>query len=125
MEEKEGFEMTEPENELCILVENMGRVNYSVKMNTQFKGIKGGVIVNGAFQSNWQQYALALDNVEQLDFSKAYDNGTPAFYRFELDIDEPGDTFLDFSGWGKGVAFMNGFNLGRRSDVIRRGNSVG
>ncbi len=25
----------------------------------------------------------------------------------------PGDTFLDVSGWGKGCAFVNGFNIGR------------
>lgn len=113
MESKEAFELTEPENELSILVENMGRVNYSVKMNSQHKGIKGGVIVNGAFQSNWQQYSLPLDHVQNLDFSRGYSEGTAAFYRFELEVDEAGDTFLDFTGWGKGVAFINGFNLGR------------
>lgn len=113
MEGKETFELTEPENELSILVENMGRVNYSVKMNSQHKGIKGGVIVNGAFQSGWSQYSLSLDNLDKLDFSKPFRSGTPAFYRFEMEIEETGDTFLDFTGWGKGVAFVNGFNLGR------------
>lgn len=113
MEEKETFDLVDRENELTVLVENMGRVNYSVKMNSQFKGIHGGVIVNGAFQSNWQHYSLPLDNLEGLDFSKDYISGTPAFYRFELEVDEAGDTFLDFTGWGKGVAFINRFNLGR------------
>lgn len=113
MEEKEVFDLVDPENELMVLVENMGRVNYSVKMNSQVKGIKGGVIVNGAFQSDWQHYSLPLDNLDLLDFTKKYEQGTPAFYRFELDIEEQADTFLDFSGWGKGVAFVNGFNLGR------------
>ena len=28
-------------------------------------------------------------------------------------MDEQGDTFLDFAGWGKGCALLNGFNLGR------------
>lgn len=113
IEDKEVFELTAAENELTILVENMGRVNYSVKMNNQHKGIKGGVIVNGAFQSDWEHYNLPLDNLEKLDFSRAYREGVPAFYRFVLEVDEAGDTFLDFSGWGKGVAFINGFNLGR------------
>ena len=36
-----------------------------------------------------------------------------AFYHFTLDVDETGDTFLDFEGWGKGCIFLNGFNLGR------------
>ena len=30
-----------------------------------------------------------------------------------MEVEEPGDTFLDFEGWGKGCAFLNGFNLGR------------
>nr|MCR4933074.1 beta-galactosidase [Lachnospiraceae bacterium] len=42
-----------------------------------------------------------------------YKEGTPAFYKFEVDVDEPADTFLDFEGWGKGCIFLNGFNLGR------------
>ncbi|MCD8119063.1 MAG: beta-galactosidase [Lachnospiraceae bacterium] len=37
----------------------------------------------------------------------------PAFYRFEFDVDEPGDTFLDFAGFGKGCVWVNGFNIGR------------
>lgn len=117
MEDKEIFDLPDPQNELMVLVENMGRINYSVKMNTQHKGIKGGVIVNGAFQSGWRHYALPLDNLELLDFSKEYVSGTPAFYRFELEVDEAGDTFLDFTGWGKGVAWINGFNLGRYWEI--------
>ena len=35
------------------------------------------------------------------------------FYKFEFEISETADTFLDTDGFGKGVAFINGFNLGR------------
>lgn len=117
IKEKESFEMSEPENELGILVENMGRVNYSVQMNHQHKGIKDGVIINGAFQSDWTHYSLPLDNLEKLDFTKEYREGAPSFYRFTFEADDLGDTFLDFTGWGKGVAFINGFNLGRYWEV--------
>ena len=37
----------------------------------------------------------------------------PAFYRFVLEVEEPGDTFLELDGWGKGCVFLNGFHLGR------------
>ena len=37
----------------------------------------------------------------------------PAFYKFEFEANELGDTFLDTEGFGKGCAFINGFNLGR------------
>ena len=51
--------------------------------------------------------------MEKIDFTKGYAGGTPAFYRFCFEVEETGDTFLDFAGWGKGCAFLNGFNLGR------------
>ena len=38
---------------------------------------------------------------------------SPSFYICDFNVDEPGDTFLDFKGWGKGCIFVNGFNIGR------------
>ena len=32
----------------------------------------------------------------------------PAFHRFEFTLDEPADTFIDTTGFGKGCAFVNG-----------------
>jgi beta-galactosidase len=37
----------------------------------------------------------------------------PTFYRATFNVDVPCDTFLNPSGWVKGVAWINGFNLGR------------
>ena len=47
-----------------------------------------------------------------MDFSKEYKEG-PAFYHFELTVDEPADTFLELPGFGHGCVFINGKNLGR------------
>ena len=96
-----------------ILVENMGRVNFGPRMETQRKGIGRCVQVNGHIHNDWDIYTLPFDNIEKVDFSKEYKENTPSFYRFTFDVSEKGDTFLDFEGWGKGVAFINGFNLGR------------
>ena len=96
-----------------ILVENMGRVNFGPYLELQRKGIDHCVQINGHMHNNWQQYTLPLDNVEKIDFDGEYKEGTPAFFRFEFDVDECADTFLDFSGWGKGCVFVNGFNIGR------------
>ena len=98
---------------LDILMENMGRVNFGPYLERQRKGIDQCVQINGHMHNNWQQYTLPLDNTDKIDFSKEYKAGTPSFYRFVLDVEEAGDTFLDFEGWGKGCAFINGFNLGR------------
>ena len=98
---------------LDILVENMGRVNFGPYLELQRKGIDHCVQINGHMHNNWQQYTLPLDNVDEIDFSKDYIENTPAFYRFTFDVEESCDTFLDFEGWGKGCAFVNGFNIGR------------
>ncbi|MBB6729513.1 glycoside hydrolase family 35 protein [Cohnella zeiphila] len=37
----------------------------------------------------------------------------PAFYRGTFHVEEAADTFLKLEGWTKGVAYVNGFNLGR------------
>ena len=98
---------------LDILVENMGRVNFGPRLENQRKGIDQGVELNGHLHNNWTQYPLPLDNIQRLDFSKGYRPGLPGFYRFVFEAAEIGDTFLDFTGWGKGCVFVNGFNTGR------------
>ena len=113
LEEKKVDVQFDKGEKLDILVENMGRVNFGPYLERQRKGIDQCVQINGHMHNNWQQYPLPLDNVEKIDFSKEYKEGTPAFYRFVFYVDEAGDTFLDFEGWGKGCAFINGFNLGR------------
>lgn len=100
-----------------ILVENMGRVNFGPRLQQQHKGIKDAVVINGHQHYDWDMYSLELDNVEEVDFTKEYIEGLPAFYLFEFEVEELGDTFLDFTGWGKGCAFVNGFALGRYWEV--------
>lgn len=113
LEEKELEKGFQKGASLDILMENMGRVNFGPMLEHQRKGITQGVQINGHMHNHWKQYSLPLDNLEKLDFSKGYQEGLPAFYKFSFEADETADTFLDFSGWGKGCAFVNGFNLGR------------
>lgn len=103
-----------------ILVENMGRVNFGSRMDEQRKGIDGCVTVNGHQHTNWEQYVLEFEHLDQLDFGAGYVSGQPAFYEFVLNIHEsdydteyPPDTFLELDGWGKGCVVVNGFCLGR------------
>lgn len=105
--------MTDGDNYIDVLMENMGRVNFGPKIEKQRKGVDGFIQVNGHAHFNWEHYALPLDNVDKIDFTKEYKEGVPAFYRYTFDAEEIGDTFLDLEGWGKGCAFINGFNLGR------------
>lgn len=107
---KVSFEKGAP---LDILVENMGRVNFGPRMELQRKGIDHCVQINGHMHNGWKQYPLPLTNIEKVDFTKEYKENSPAFHRFTFVAEELGDTFLDFSGWGKGCVFVNGVNIGR------------
>lgn len=104
-----------PENEIAILMENMGRVNYGHKLlaDTQRKGIRSGVMSDLHYITNWEQYALDFSRVDRLDFSRKWEAGVPAFYRFLFDLDKILDTNIDLRNFGKGIVVVNGFNLGR------------
>lgn len=109
----------ENDNIVDILVENLGRVNYGAHLlsPTQSKGIKGGAMFDIHLHSGWNHYTLPLDNIDKLDFSLEYKENTPSFFEFTFEVSKTGDTFLDVSGFGKGAAFINGFNLGRFWDI--------
>ncbi len=112
---EEKIELTD--HRLEILTENMGRVNFGPFMENQRKGIDGSVVINSHQVYHYDIFALPLDEdqLARIRFGSAEDNvpEEPCFYRFELDVDEPADTFVDMKGWGKGCVFVNGFNLGR------------
>ena len=102
-------------NTLDILVENLGRINYggSLLDSKESKGIKGGVMLDIHMHSDIEHYPLNLENIEKVDFSLGYKKNTPAFYEYKFEVSEKGDSFLSTEGLSKGVAFINGFNLGR------------
>ncbi|XP_032577625.1 beta-galactosidase [Drosophila sechellia] len=118
---------------LQIIVENQGRINYGRQLN-DFKGILRDVRLDKQVLSNWNMTQFPLesyDNLEQLitQSDEAVRQGFqelkklrtmlrtgPAIYHGQLDIQKESDladTYLDMSGWGKGIVFVNGENLGR------------
>ncbi|XP_021716455.1 beta-galactosidase 17-like isoform X2 [Chenopodium quinoa] len=121
---------------LFVLVENMGRINYGPYISDR-KGILSPVYVDGRVLHNWKMFSIPLHNLNdqsssiiQLagndlstvhagkrmqDQSKNISN-EPAFYTGSFTINSANqvkDTFLSVDGWGKGLAFINNFNLGR------------
>ncbi len=102
-----------PGAQLDILVENMGRVNFGPHLIDR-KGILGGVLISNQFIFDWEIRPLPLQDLSTLQFKKsAKSQNAPAFYRGSFTVSEPRDTFLALPGWTKGVAWVNGFNLGR------------
>ncbi len=102
-------------DEIAILVENMGRVNYGYKMEKQRKGIDGAVILNDRQHYGWDIVCMDEAFLAKLAVSEddASVPGAPCAYRYQFGVDYPGDTFVSLDGFGKGVCFINGFCLGR------------
>ena len=102
-----------PKPVLTILVEAMGRINFAQSMIDR-KGITDRVTLNGMTLMNWEVYPLPLkdDFVRQLPEGKV-DERPGIFFRGTFDLSEPADTFLDLSGYQKGLVWVNGHNLGR------------
>lgn len=110
-----AFDLTQEDNNLKVLVENLSRNNYGPKVvaNTQYKGIRGGVIEDIHYMSHWNHYAIDFETLDRVDYSLEHDHLTPSFYTFEINVEDPKSTFIDTRQYGKGLIFINGFNLGR------------
>jgi beta-galactosidase len=111
----------EKENALSLLIDTFGHVNYGRGILDR-KGITEKVELRAPGRTNeltgWEIYNLPL-NANELARLKFKPGATdaPAFYRARFELKQPGDTFLDFRTWGKGVAWVNGHNLGRFWDI--------
>ena len=112
-----AFETPVPVREgavLEIVVENMGRVNYSYKLERQRKGIDHAVVINHHLHTGWEM--VTMDEKTLLSFAPiegADCENSSAVHSYTFSVDSAADTFLDLPGFGKGVVFLNGFTLGR------------
>ena len=116
-------------DQLDILVEGTGRINFSTELRNERQGINGAVTLAGRELKGWQVFPLPMDNVSNLAFSalsteymttmgiglswKTNWSSRPAFYKGFFDLTSVGDTFLDTRGWSKGAVWINGHPLGR------------
>ncbi|XP_037946406.1 beta-galactosidase-like [Teleopsis dalmanni] len=118
---------------LQILVENQGRINFG-QLN-DFKGIISDVTLDKTILSNWNMTKFPLESYEDIrnfieleslqqigfreqDYRALLRCGPTIFYgTIEID-DDPCDTYLDTTDWGKGIVFINGENIGRYWPVV-------
>ena len=73
--------------------------------------------------TDWNHLKIRFDGIQTLKQKylknkgfEAFKQNIPTFYwaEFQLQNGSPTlDTFLNVNGWGKGIAFLNNFNLGR------------
>ena len=102
-----------PSATLDILVENGGRINYGGRLTDNRKGITESVMLGDRELTGWLMYKLPFDQVSSLRFKSTSTSAAPAVHRGHFALSELGDAFLDMRGWGKGIVFVNGHNLGR------------
>ncbi|XP_013102269.2 beta-galactosidase [Stomoxys calcitrans] len=119
-------------SKLQLLVENQGRINFNIA--DDIKGILGSITLQkggvGDVEEleNWHNTGFPLEDPQISELwtaihnkaLKELENDTtsrlhhgPVVYYGEFVVNKLRHTFLNPSGWGKGVAFVNGFNLGR------------
>lgn len=110
--------------QLDILVEAMGRINFGRAIK-DFKGITEKVeLKNGGRTTElkgWKVYNLEdrYEGYKGLKFEPlksvkdAQDQRVPGCYRATFHVEKPGDTFLNFETWGKGLVYVNGYGIGR------------
>ena len=112
---------------LTILVENVGRINFGPTLDFSRKGILGKVLLDKTVElSKWTVHALEFQKgmssvtdwkpLPTKTENNRLDHGPQLFYApFQIDSDTPiEDTYLLMGDqWQHGIAFLNGFNLGR------------
>lgn len=104
---------------LELLVEDQGRVNYGPRLGEP-KGLIGTAKANGQPLGPWKVLGLGLTDIapvaDALQSQPVYTRAGlagPTFARASFDVADLCDLYLDTSGWGKGIAWINGFCLGR------------
>jgi len=115
--------------ELRVLVHAMGRDSGGCAFD--IKGLVAPVTLNGKPLEGWRTFLLPLDNLQTLRgdldaapagrYSQLFGPTDPIILRGDFSIGDDTalgstghlpDTFLNLTAWGKGVAFVNSFNLG-------------
>lgn len=108
-------------SKLTLLVENLGRRNAG-RLTDVIKGIVSDVKVNDQVLYDWETttFSLTKEDITKVESQQKHSRVyCPAFFSSTFSTPananqtHPLDTFVDMSGWGKGVVFVNGRNLGR------------
>lgn len=98
---------------LDIFVENLGRINYGPFLNDNHKGITGEVRLNQQLIQSWQMYQFPFSDIEPFRFGSKASKDGPVLRKGTFELEATGDCYLDMRSFGKGMAWINGHNLGR------------
>ena len=103
---------------LEIFVEAMGHINFAQTLIDR-KGITDRVTLNGMTLMNWEVYNLPFDSkyIQKIKQAVPDKDRRGYFFKGEFNLTETADTYIDMTGYNKGVLYVNGHNLGRYWDI--------
>jgi beta-galactosidase len=104
------------EQQLDVLVENSGRINFTPAIRSERAGILGEATFAGVPLTGWKIYSLPFTPPPDRGYRTQSCIG-PCLYRAAFFVDRPGDTFLNTQRLSKGVVWVNGHLLGRFWDI--------
>ena len=116
------------EHHVAIIAENIGRVNYGTKMK-DYKGIVGNILLwDNHMEMNFMITGYTVHTIPLEELPQKYSGeavlNEPAFYKFTFIAEDVQDTVIHLKGFTRGVAFINGFNLGRHWDIENSDNKL-
>lgn len=108
---------------LEILVEGMGHINFAQELIDR-KGITDRATLSGMTLMNWEVYKLPMDTTDLRRIRTIAERGIEGqaaihinkpgvFFEDFFKLDSVADTYIDMSGYQKGIVWVNGHNLGR------------
>ncbi|TFV99913.1 glycoside hydrolase family 35 protein [Leifsonia flava] len=105
---------------LDVLVEDMGRVNYGSRIG-ESKGLIGPVTLMGQALNGWSVELIDVQGALPQEFEEALNDpavmpstgGKPLLSSATFNLGEPADLHFSTKSLGKGVVWVNGFNVGR------------
>ncbi len=102
---------------LKVVVDTFGHVNFSKFMEKDRKGLIGKVSLGDKPLTGWRVSTIDLEKSRPRRAARARGTEKGAYYRAEVELQNPSDTFLDMKDWQKGYVWVNGHLLGRYWNV--------
>ena len=99
---------------LDILVDSFGHINFGPQIGDR-KGLLGSVHLDGKPLHDWRVYGLPLDDafIANLKPTLTRPDRAGLFFQANLQLQQPGDIYVDMHAWTKGYVWINGHLLGR------------
>ena len=102
---------------LKVVVDTFGHVNFSRFMEKDRKGLIGKVMLGDKVLTGWRVSTMDLAKSRPSRAARPRGTEMGAYYRAEVELQNPIDTFLDMKDWQKGYVWVNGHLLGRYWNV--------